>query len=173
MARRKGADTFGTVDDGQMLLGDEDVELIERGERRLAHVLSAEAGLKVVSLVEDENNTPLSTSMLNEEAGELRAHPRLGSQDGAPLQQMFARVIVLTQFAGIGVRGEVMYTVIPGTSHDSQSSGEDAQRTLPCSIPQGIEAGWRKPGPSRGSVHESPTGGKAGCGQPHGNTIAR
>lgn len=57
MARRKVAETFGTVDDGQMLLGNEDVELIERGERRLAHVLSAETRLKVVSLVEDDINT--------------------------------------------------------------------------------------------------------------------
>ena len=46
----------------------------------------------------------------------------------------------------------------------AQYSQSHERLTLPRSIPQGIEAGWRKPEPSRGSVHESPTGRQAGCG---------
>jgi hypothetical protein len=43
-----------------------------------------------------------------------------------------------------------------GNQHCANLWRLQASITLPRSIPQGIEAGWRKPAAARGSVHESP-----------------
>jgi hypothetical protein len=78
---------------------------------------------------------------------------------------MLARMIVLAQRLGIGVDREVMNAVVVVARHIFQFSGIETERTLLCSIPQGIDAGWRKPGRRRGSVHESLVGLQGRCGQ--------
>lgn len=94
----------------------------------------------------EHQHVALGTALsLGKEACEIGTHPCFGGQDANPSLETQGRVIELPQRLGVRMVDKLK-DLFENTSHNHPRLIRSAiHGTLPRSIPQGIEAEWRKP----------------------------